>query len=123
MSVLFVRAAPPTPPAVVDIESATWTDVPDMDVTTTAAGTWAILFSAVLQPSEACNVEFRFMADGGVVNNSTRGLKIGIIGPKTERCFCLEGHSAPGDNKVIKVQWRTTYGRAFIGDRRLMLLQ
>ena len=94
-----------------------------MSFTTDATGDWAILFSCLLQPTEPCNIEFKLVADGGDVANGLRHMKVDIIGPKIERVFTLEGKSSPGSGKIIKVQWRTTYGKAVIGDRRLTGLQ
>jgi hypothetical protein len=103
--------------------SQAFTDVPGMSITTDAAGDWAIIFSCVLRNTEPCNIEFKLVADGVDVSNGLRALKVDIIGPRVERCFTLEGKSAPGDAKIIKVQWRTTYGKAIIGDRRLLAFQ
>ncbi len=118
MAVVFAQAADQQ-----STSSQSFVDVPGATATTTAADDWAIFFSCVLQPSEPCGIEFKLVADGVDVSVGMRPVKIDVFGPKAERVITLEGKAAPGSGKVIKVQWRVTFGQAVVGDRRLMLVQ
>lgn len=98
-------------------------DMPGATLTTSAGGDWAIMFSGMFLIPKSGTVEIQLVADGTAVPNSQRTMDVSAGGLMNDRCLTLEGKSAPGSGKIIKVQWRSLKGKVGVKDRRLMIFQ
>jgi hypothetical protein len=104
-----------TPPASDTTTSTSYVDIPSVTVTTTAAGTYLLLFEGVFTKADGNNAFIKAQANGVDITNSERAFfnaSITLLVQGTMGVSLIIPTGSIGSGQVVKLQWKIASGSA-----------